>query len=73
MLTMVNNLKSALLGLALCTLMTVAPVSQADPPSAASATGITSYPAPQAYLHMPVQIDGPLPPLLSQKIGRAHV
>ena len=66
MLTMVKNLKSALLGLTLCTLMTLAPVSRADSPSAASATGIASYAAPQAYLHMPARIDGPLPPLLSQ-------
>jgi uncharacterized repeat protein (TIGR03806 family) len=61
-----ENLKSALLGLALCTLMVAAQVSRADSPSAAAATGISSYLAPRAYLHMPAQIDGPLPLLLSQ-------
>ena len=61
-----ENLKSALLGLALCTLMVAAQVSRADSPSGAAATGISSYLAPRAYLHMPAQIDGPLPSLLSQ-------
>ena len=61
-----ESLKSALLGLALCTLMIAAQVSRADSPSATAATGISSYLAPRAYLHMPAQIDGPLPLLLSQ-------
>jgi uncharacterized repeat protein (TIGR03806 family) len=61
-----ENLKSALLGLALGTLMVAAQVSRADSPSGAAATGISSYLAPRAYLHMPAQIDGPLPLLLSQ-------
>ena len=61
-----ENLKSVLLGLALCTLMVAAQVSRADSRSAAAATGISSYLAPRAYLQMPAQIDGPLPLLLSQ-------
>src|SRR5580693_2643099 len=46
--------------------MVAAQVSRADSPSAAAATAISSYLAPRAYLHMPAQIDGPLPLLLSQ-------
>ncbi|HTV79299.1 MAG TPA: chitobiase/beta-hexosaminidase C-terminal domain-containing protein [Steroidobacteraceae bacterium] len=59
-------LKSVLLGSALCALATVAPVSQAQSPSAARVTGISSWLAPEAYLHMPPTIAGPLPKLLSQ-------
>jgi len=76
MLGMVKNLKSVLLGWALCTLMALAPVSRAQASSAASASGISSYLAPQAYLHMPAQIDGPLPALLSQTgafVDTAHL
>ncbi len=60
------NLKSVLLGLALCALTTAAQVSRAASPSAAAVTGITSWLAPRAYLHMPAQSTGPLPLLLSR-------
>ena len=60
------KLKFALLELALCTLAAAAQVSQADATAATAVSGITSWLAPRAYLHMPANIDGPLPPLLSQ-------
>jgi uncharacterized repeat protein (TIGR03806 family) len=63
---MMMNLKSALLGLALCAVTALAQVSRADPLPATATTGITSWLAPRAYLHMPAQSEGALPLLLSQ-------
>jgi uncharacterized repeat protein (TIGR03806 family) len=60
------NLKSVLLGLALCALTAAAQLSRADSPSATAVTGITSWLAPRAYLRMPARSDGALPLLLSQ-------
>jgi uncharacterized repeat protein (TIGR03806 family) len=63
---MVMNFKSALRVLALGSLTVAAQVSHADSPAARAAPAMASWLAPRAYLHMPANINGPLPPLLSQ-------
>jgi uncharacterized repeat protein (TIGR03806 family) len=59
-----EDFKSALKALALCTLMAAVPMSRAE--TAPAAYGISSWTAPKMYLNMPPLASGDMPRLLSQ-------